>query len=164
MMHNRNMVSGLPKLQMPSEVCEDCVQDKQHRDSFSKNVLSRTKHVLEVIYSDVCGPMEVNSTGGNRYFVTFVDDCSRKPWTYLIKKKSEVFDVFKKFKYMAEKQSDHKLKVLKTNGGCEYVSGEFTEFCEAEDIVHEVIPLYTPQQAFAKGIVGKSSEYCLLCA
>ncbi|MCH95745.1 retrovirus-related pol polyprotein from transposon tnt 1-94, partial [Trifolium medium] len=144
MMHNKNMVSGLTKIQMPSEVCEDCVQAKQHRDSFSKNVLSRTKSVLEVIYSDVCGPMQVNSTGGNRYFVTFVDDYSRKLWTCLIKKKSEVFDVFKKFKSMAEKQSD--LKVLKTDGGGEYVSSEFTEFCEAKGIVHEVIPPYTPQQ------------------
>ncbi|MCI20774.1 retrovirus-related pol polyprotein from transposon tnt 1-94 [Trifolium medium] len=47
---------------------------------------------------------------------------------------------------MAEKQSDHKLKVLKTDGGGEYLSSEFTEFCEARGIVHEVIPPYTPQQ------------------
>ncbi|MCH85090.1 copia-type polyprotein, partial [Trifolium medium] len=146
MLHSKEMVSGLPKIQMPSEVCEDCVQAKQHRDSFSKEVQSRTNHVLEVVYSDVCGPMQVDSTCGNRYFVSFVDDHSRKLWTYLIKKKNEVLDVFKKFKSMAEKQSDHKLKVLKTDGGGEYMYGEFTKFCEAEGIIHEVIPPYTPQQ------------------
>ncbi|GAU26253.1 hypothetical protein TSUD_224440 [Trifolium subterraneum] len=146
MMSNKSVVSGLPKIQIPNEVCEDCVQSKQHRDSFNKDVKSRTKSVLEVIYSDVCGPMQVDSNGGNRYFVSFVDDHSRKLWTYLIKRKSEVFDVFKKFKAMAKKQSDHKLKVLKTDGGGEYVSKVFSEFCEAEGIVHEVIPPYTPQQ------------------
>ncbi|CAJ2661986.1 unnamed protein product [Trifolium pratense] len=146
MMHSKHMVSGLPKIQIPNEICEDCVQSKQHRDSFNKHVMSRTKCVLEVIYSDVCGPMQVDSTGGNRYFVSFVDDYSRKLWTYLINKKSEVFNVFKRFKSMVEKQSGHELKVLKTDGGGEYVSGEFTEFCETEGIIHEVVPPYTPQQ------------------
>ncbi|GAU15418.1 hypothetical protein TSUD_44550 [Trifolium subterraneum] len=146
MMSNKSIVSGLPKIQVPNEVCEDCVQSKQNRDSFNKDVKSRTKNVLEVIYSDVCGPMQVDSTGGNRDFVSFVDDHSRKLWTYLIRRKSEVFDVFKKFKVMAEKQSDHKLKVLKTDGGGEYVSNAFSEYCEAEGIMHEVIPPYTPQQ------------------
>ncbi|GAU30980.1 hypothetical protein TSUD_104940 [Trifolium subterraneum] len=146
MMSNKSMMSGLPKIQVPNEVCEDCVQSKKHMDSFNKDVKSRTKSVLEVIYSDVCGPMQVYSNGGNRYFVSFVDDHSRKLWTYLIKRKSEVFDVFKKFKAMAEKQSDHKLKVLKTDGGGEYVSNAFSKFCEVEGIVHEVIPPYTPQQ------------------
>ncbi|GAU20588.1 hypothetical protein TSUD_297610 [Trifolium subterraneum] len=111
MMSNKSMVSGLPKIQVPNEVCEDCVQSKQHRDSFNKNVKSRTKSVLEVIYSVVCGPMQIDSNG--------------------------VFDVFKRFKAMAEKQIDHKLKVLKTDGGGEYVSNAFSEFCEAEGIVHE---------------------------
>ncbi|GAU22960.1 hypothetical protein TSUD_247040 [Trifolium subterraneum] len=146
MMSNKSMVSGLPRIHVPNEVCEDCVQSKQHRDSFNKDVKSRTKNVLEVIYSDVCGPMQVDSTSGNRYFVSFFYDHNRKLWTYLIKRKSEVFDVFKKFKAMAEKQSDHKLKVLKTDGGGEYVSNAFSEYCEAEGIMHEVIPPYTPQQ------------------
>ncbi|GAU32405.1 hypothetical protein TSUD_220940 [Trifolium subterraneum] len=146
MMSNKSMVSRLPRIQVPNEVCEDCVQSKQHRDNFNKDVKSRTNNVLEVIYSDVCGPMQVDSTGGNKYFVSFVDDHSRKLWTYLIKRKSEVFDVFKKFKAMAEKQSDHKLKVLKIDGGGEYVSNAFSEYCEAEGIMHEVIPPYTPQQ------------------
>ena len=62
--------------------------------------------LLEVVYTDVCGPFEIESLGGNRYFVTFIDDYSRKLWIYLLKRKSEVFDVFKNFKVMAERQSD----------------------------------------------------------
>jgi transposase InsO family protein len=71
----------------------------------------------------------VESTGGNKYFVTFIDDFSRKLWTYLIKRKSEVFTIFRKFKSLAEKQSGYMIKTLRTDGGGEYVSSEFDAFC-----------------------------------
>jgi hypothetical protein len=61
--------------------------------------------------------MQVDSYGGNKYFVSFVDDFSRKMWTYLISKKSEVLSVFKKFKLIVERQSGNKLKTLRTDGG-----------------------------------------------
>ena len=142
----KNMVSGLPEIDIPSEVCEECVQAKQHKNSFSKDAGSRSKGILDVVYSDVCGPIQVVSMGGNKYFVTFIDDFSRKLWTYLIKKKSEVIEVFAKFKSMVERQSGRKLKVLRTDGGGEYVSKDFDMLCEKEGFVHEVVPPYTPQQ------------------
>ena len=122
------------------------MQAKQHKNSFRKDAGSRSKASLEVIYSDVCGPIQVDSMGGNKYFVTFIDDFSRKLWTYLIKKKSEVIEVFSKFKSMVERQSGRKLKVLRTDGGGEYVSKDFDMLCEKEGILHEVVPPYTPQQ------------------
>ncbi|GAU36961.1 hypothetical protein TSUD_57390 [Trifolium subterraneum] len=103
-LQKKQLVSGLPEIEIPKEVCEECVQSKQHRNSFSKEVKSKTKAILEVVYSDVCGPIQVESIGGNKYFVTFIDDFSIKLWTYLIKKKSE-------------RQSGHKLKTLRTDGG-----------------------------------------------
>ena len=78
--------------------------------------------------------------GGNKYFVTFIDDFIRKLWTYLIKKKSEVIEVFTKFKSMVERQSGRKLNVLRTHGGGEYVSKYFDKLCEKEGIVREVVP------------------------
>ena len=71
------MVSGFPEIDIPNEVCEECVQVKQHKNSFSKDARSRSKASLEVIYSDVYGPIQVDSMGGNKYFVTFIDDFSR---------------------------------------------------------------------------------------
>lgn len=88
-------------------------------------------------------PIQVDLIGGNRYFITFIDDHSRNLWTYLIKRKDEVFEVFKNFKSMVERQSGHKLKVLKMDGGCEYVSKHFERFCNQEGIAHEVVPSYT---------------------
>ncbi|GAU43423.1 hypothetical protein TSUD_334860 [Trifolium subterraneum] len=145
LMQKKNYVTGLPAMNAPDEICEECVHSKQPRGSFSKYAMSKTKSTLEIVYSDVCGPMQVDSIGGNKYFVSFVDDFSRKIWTYLINKKSDVLSVFKKFKSVVERQSGHKLKVLRTDGGGEYVSHDFAELCESEGIVHEVIPPYTPQ-------------------
>ena len=110
------MVSGLPDI---DEVCEEYVQAKQHKNSFSKDAGSRSKASLEVIYSDVCGSIQVDSFGGNKYFFTFIDHYSQKLWTYLIKKKSKVIEVFSKFKTMVERQSGRKLKVLRNGGGGE---------------------------------------------
>jgi len=56
-----------------------------------------------------------------------------------------VFDALRRFKKMEEKQSGMTVKVLQTNGGGEYTSNEFMDFCEEEDLVHEVNPPYTPK-------------------
>lgn len=68
------------------------------------------------------------SLGGNKYFVSFVDEFSIMLWIYLIKAKAEVFSVFKKFKQMAEKQAEKQIKILRTDGGGEYTSKEFQNF------------------------------------
>jgi len=93
----------------------------------------------------VCGPLEVPSLGGNKYFISFVDEFSRKTWLYLIKVKSEAFDMFQKFKVLVEKHSGKSIKVLRNDGGGEYTSKVFEKFCEDNGIVHEVIAPYTPQ-------------------
>lgn len=54
----------------------------------------RAADLLGVVHSDVCGPFEVPSLGGNKYFVSFVDEYSRMLWIYLIKTKGEVFEIF----------------------------------------------------------------------
>ncbi|CAI8591371.1 unnamed protein product [Vicia faba] len=76
-----SIVTGLLKINVPAEMCEECLQGKQHKSIFSKDAGHMTKHHLEVVYSDVCGSMQVDSYGGNRYFVIFIDDFSRKLWT-----------------------------------------------------------------------------------
>jgi hypothetical protein len=117
LMEKYRMVSGLPSIKLPSEVCEECVQAKQHRNIFSKDAERKTSELLEVVYFDVCGPKQVNSIGGDRYFVTFLDNHSRKLWTCLINKKREVFEVLKGLSPM---QSGCKLKTLRTDGSGEY--------------------------------------------
>lgn len=64
---------------------------------------------------------------------------AKKLWTYFIKKKSDMIDVFTKFKSMMERQSGHKIKISRTDGGGEYVSSNFDALCEKEGILNEVV-------------------------
>lgn len=144
-LHDQSMVSGLPKLVAPGRECVGWCISKQPRKSYRNLIHSRTKSALEVVHSDVCGPMEVETLGGNKFFVTFTDEFTRKVWIYLLKKKSQVFRVFRKYKTMVEKQSKLSIQTLRTDGGGEFTSQDFEMFCEQEGIVHEVTPPYTPQ-------------------
>ncbi|CAH9099291.1 unnamed protein product [Cuscuta epithymum] len=66
--------------------CEHCLFGKQHRVSFS-SIRKNHSELLSLVHSDVCGPIEEESLGGSRYFVTFIDDASRKVWAYCLKSK-----------------------------------------------------------------------------
>lgn len=54
------------------------MQAKQHKGKFINDGGCRTKCHLEVVYSNVYGPMQVDPLSGNRYFATFIDDHSKK--------------------------------------------------------------------------------------
>lgn len=78
-------------LRTENSTCITCLEGKQTRKPFPTEG-SRATSLLELIHSDVCGPMKNTSTGGARYFVTFIDDFSRRVHVYFIKNKSEVFE------------------------------------------------------------------------
>jgi len=99
----KKMVIGLPEVRVPNEVCKGGIQCKQTRPRFKKFVPTKATEKLGVIYSDVCRPMQAETPSGNRYIITFVDDFTRKMWSYPIKRKNEVFSVFKRFKKLVER-------------------------------------------------------------
>jgi hypothetical protein len=73
-------VTGLPKLTGDHEgVCNGCAKGRNIKNPFSKKV-SKAEGVLELIHSDVCGPMPSFSISGNVYYVSFIDDYSRNTW------------------------------------------------------------------------------------
>jgi hypothetical protein len=80
----------------------------------------RENGILELVHSDVFGPVTVPSLSGSLYYVSFIDDFSRKTWIYFLRKKSEVFEKFKEFKALVENQTDKKIKVLRTDNGGEF--------------------------------------------
>jgi transposase InsO family protein len=101
--------------------------------------------VLDLVYSDVCGPFEVESLGGNRYFLTFIDDASRKVWAYFLRTKGQVFNYLQEFHVMVERETDKKLKCLRSDNGGEYTSKEFKTYCAKYEIRHEKTVPGTPQ-------------------
>ncbi|WVY99219.1 hypothetical protein V8G54_031370 [Vigna mungo] len=144
-LRDKDLVKGIPAFATPSKICECCAAGKQNRSAFKRHAPKRARQVLNVVHADVCGPFDVSSLGGNRYFLLFVDEFSRKLWVYLLKDKKETYNCFVKFCCMVERQSGQQIKVFRTNGEGEFNSGDMHTFCADKGIIHEVTPPYTPQ-------------------
>ncbi|CAL8122065.1 unnamed protein product [Prunus armeniaca] len=98
LLSSKEMVDALPQIDHIDDVCEECQLGKRHRNSFPAHSSWRAKKPLELVHSYLCGQMSVTSHGGNKYFISFIDDFSRKVWVYFLKEKSEAFQAFKDFK------------------------------------------------------------------
>ena len=146
LLSKKNMVKGLPSINHPDQVCEGCLLGKQFRKSFPRESDSRAKKPLELIHTDVCGPIKPSSFGKNNYFLLFIDDFSRKTWVYFLKQKSEAFGAFKKFKAAVEKETGLEIKAMRSDRGGEFTSKEFQEFCEANGIRRPLTVPRSPQQ------------------
>jgi transposase InsO family protein len=83
--------------------------------------------------------------GGKRYFMTFIDDCTRFCYVYLLKTKDEALHYFKAYKAEIENQLERKIKRLRFDRGGEYFFSEFTEFYVEHGIIHERTPPYSTQ-------------------
>ena len=92
----------------------------QERQAFPSTKALRAKAILELVHTDVCGPMRTPSNEQNRYFILFIDEYIRMTWVYVFHEKSKVFKIFKKFKNFVEKQIGHFIKVLRCDRGKEY--------------------------------------------
>ncbi|GAA0152937.1 hypothetical protein LIER_37592 [Lithospermum erythrorhizon] len=123
--------------------CVHFLKGKQHRASFNK-VAQRRSRVLELVYSDVCGPMKTRTLSGCVYFVTCIDDYSRKLWTYPLKSKDQVCNIFTQFHALVERESGQVLKCIRMDNGGEYI-GSFDQYCKEHRIRHEQSVPKTPQ-------------------
>ena len=94
-MQSKELVTGLPvfKVVEMQKICEACQFGKQAKGVFphDKHV---SKNVLHLVHSDVWGLAKTASMGGCWFYVTFIDDHTRKVWVYFMKEKSEVFTHF----------------------------------------------------------------------
>ena len=126
--------------------CEACLAGKMHRKPFPVIEKIRSSHKLQLVHSDVCGPMQTESFGGAKYFVTFTDDYSRCCAVYFMKQKSEVLEKFKEFEAVATNEAGRSIRTLRTDNGGEYLSREFEDYLEGKGIKHELTIPYSPQQ------------------
>ena len=88
--------------------------------------------------------MSVRSMDGEKYFVTVIDDFSREVWVYVLKTKDQVLSVFKQFQVSVERETEKKIKCLRTDNGGEYI-GPFDAYCKEQGIRHQFTPPKTPQ-------------------
>ena len=92
------------------DASKPCHMGKMTKTPFS-GTMERATDLLEIIHTDVCGPMSVEARGGYRYFLTFTDDLSRYGYIYLMKHKSETFEKFKEFQSEVDNHRNKKIKI-----------------------------------------------------
>ncbi|KAG7564376.1 Ribonuclease H-like superfamily [Arabidopsis suecica] len=98
--------------------CIDCIKGKQTKHT--KKGATRSTQLLEIIHTDICGPFDVPSFGGEKYFITFIDDYSRYCYLYLLHEKSQSVDAAKTFITEVERQLDRKVKIIRSDRGGEF--------------------------------------------
>ena len=79
--------------------------------TLSFGTMERAPDLLEIIHTDVCGPMNIEAHSRYHYFLIFTDDLSRYGYIYLVKHKSETFEKFKEFQSEVENHHNTKKKV-----------------------------------------------------
>ena len=126
--------------------CEGCLAGKMCRKPFPTVGEIRSTHKLPLVHSDVCGPMQTQSIGGAKYFVTFIDDYTRCCAVYFMKHKSEVLDKFKEFEVTTSNDAGRAIGTLRTDNGGEYLSSAFQNYLKEKGIRHELTVPHSPQQ------------------
>lgn len=140
------IVSGMKFQNTTFDPCTVCLQGKQTKLPFPKKSMTRSNEILGLVHTDVCGPIQEASINGSLYFITFIDDYSRKTFIYFMKTKSEAFHKFKIFKAYAENQTSRKIKVLRSDNGGEYVNNVFQDYLKKCGIKHETTVPHCSQQ------------------
>jgi transposase InsO family protein len=125
--------------------CEVCLQGKMVRTPFPKRS-DRTSELLELIHSDVCGPMRVESRSKARYFIEFIDDCSRWTVVRFLRSKSEAIEATKEFITMVENQQGKKIRTFQTDNGGEYTSEQFDNLLKGLGITRRFTIPHNPEQ------------------
>jgi hypothetical protein len=98
------------------------------------------------VHTYVWGPTQVSYLGGSHYYVTFIDDATRKTWVYSFRQKYVVFDTFKKWKALVENETGKRLKCLRSDNGGEYCNKYFDDYCSYHGIRRENTVPRTPQE------------------
>ena len=138
------MVTGMPNLNIEHDgVFRGCELGKNAKRSFHRSN-RRSKRILDLVHSDICGPMETPSLSGYMYYVLFIDDFSQKTWIYFLKTKNETFGKFLEFKALVENQNGGHIHALRSYNRGEYTSREFDYFYQKVGIKSEPTVPYNP--------------------
>ena len=101
--------------------------------------MNNSEVMLALIHSDVWGPSLVSTASDHRWFVIFVDDCTRMTWLYLLKHKYEALSVFISFHVMIQTQFSAKIQILRSDNSSEYVNRGFHYYFQYHGIFHETV-------------------------
>ena len=115
-MLKKNGVTRLPTIPRKLKKCDACILGKHSKQPFHDSH-SKAHRKLELIHSDLCGPMPIASANGKKYMMTFIDDYTRMWWIYLLKNKSDAFQTFKNFHAWTENDAQSHIGSIHIDNG-----------------------------------------------
>jgi transposase InsO family protein len=127
--------------------CEGCVKGKQHRNKFPVNVnRTRASQPGQLIHTDICGPMSVESIGGALYFAVFKDDCTCYRIVHCLNHKSDVQASLKRIIPQIQRETGYAVQTIRSDRGKEFTSQETTQFLQEQNVRQELTVPYCPEQ------------------
>lgn len=143
---NKGAVTGV-ELEKSKNVfdCETCLKGKMTRTPFPK-VSNRKSDILDIIHTDVWGPIKTASLGGAKYYVEFIDDHSKYCEIRFMKSKTEVFEKIQEYVALVERQKGKKVKMIQSDNGREYINTEFDNFLKQKGISRRLTVPHNPEQ------------------
>ena len=142
----------LPNFECNKSKCQTCVESKYAKHPYKS--VERNSNPLDLIHIDICDMKSTPSRGGKKYFITFIDDCTRYCYVYLLNSKDEAIDAFRKYKTEVENQLEKKIKMIRSDRGGEYES-PFPKICIENGIVQQTMAPYSPQ---SNGIAKRKNQ------
>jgi len=139
--NNYSDATNLPKVPKDWQ-CETCITSKSTQRKPTTITDIRSDTLFELIHSDLSGKFSTTSFCKSKYYVTFIDDCTRYAWIYPIHAKSDIVTVFTSFIYARYTQDNAIIKRFRTNGG-EYVNAAMLTLLDKECIVLDLSPAYS---------------------
>ena len=140
----QSKLKGFPQREIRGDTIHvGCQYGKAHQLPYGESKY-QAKEPLELVHSNVFGPVKQSSISGYRYMVTFIDDFSRYVWIYFLKEKYEVFEKFKEFQYTLENDIRRKIKCLRMDNEGEYMSREFNDYLKEKMIRWQLTCPNTP--------------------
>jgi len=122
-----------------------CAVGRQQKEA-STGTREKTNVLLEVVHSDICGPMQISTLTCEKYFITFIDEKSGRIAVTLLHRKDQALAAFQAYKARSENEAGRRIQVLRTDGGGEYSGRYFQLYLKQCGIVHSVSPPYSPKQ------------------
>ena len=132
--------------------CNVCLRGKMSRTPFPKKSFRKTE-TLDLIHTDVCGPIQVESLGRARYYVEFIDDNSRWCDVRFLKTKAEVFQATKEYIALVENPKGRTVKSLQSDN-----DGEYTPATNSKSICKRKELLEDPQHHTTQRRTGRPRE------
>lgn len=131
---------------LKKKIYEECVKGKLTRSPHTQKLSQRSTRPLQLVHTDICGPIQPTTHDGKKYFLTFIDDFTHFTVTYLLKQKSETLEKFKEYEAWITNHFERNISIIRCDNGTEYTSNDFKNLCKEKGIRIQNTIRYTPEQ------------------